>query len=55
MRHGQAKHLMADHPAPVSVVNVLQKACKFQFAVRIPNGLELPQLLEGLHIPVPYL
>ena len=37
---------------PVSVVDVAQQVRELQLALCIPYGLEVPQLLEGLHIPV---
>ena len=37
---------------PMSMVDVPQQAGELKLALCIPNGLEIPQLLEGLHIPV---
>ena len=37
---------------PVSVVDVAQQVRELQLALCIAYGLEVPQLLEGLHIPV---
>lgn len=36
----------------MSVVDVLQQLCELQLALCIPDGRELSELFERLHIPV---